>query len=76
MLLVAVVVRSSDRGAVARLVVADPLAEEADRLGVGAHLEVEEALAVEVFRITTLDLAAAVGSKDYWRSSESVASGL
>ena len=67
MLLVAVVVRSSDRGAVARLVVADPLAEEADRLGVGAHLEVEEALAVEVFRITTLDLAAAVGSRDYWR---------
>jgi len=43
---------------------------------VGAHLEVEEALAVEEFRITTLDLAAAVGSRDYWRSSESVASGL
>ena len=59
----------------ARSVVADPLAEEADRLGVGAHLEVEEALAVEEFRITTLDLAAAVGSQDYWRSSESVASG-
>ena len=76
MLLVAVVVRSSDRGAVARSVVADPLAEEADRLGVGAHLEVEEALAVEEFRITTLDLAAAVGSRDNWRSSESVASGL
>ena len=74
MLLVAEGVRSSDREAVARSVAGAPSVAEAP-LVVADHSVVEEALAGEESRITTPGLAAAVGSRDYWRSSESVAPG-